>query len=108
MQNPVYLLFLRCGDIRFANHVVAFYRRRNNRGRVTVAGRQTPFSQIIGTAETGTDTGAVFLSTFVDKPESCGNGSGWALTGSARCGLNDDRPNVRSLTTLVGLPKPNI
>jgi hypothetical protein len=71
-----------------------------------VAGRHTPFSQIIGTADIGTDTG--FLSTFVDKPESCGNGSGWAFTGSARIGLNDDRPNVRSLTTLVGLPSPNI
>jgi hypothetical protein len=98
----------RC-HIRFANHVVAFYRRRNNRGRVEIiAGRQTPFSQIIGTADIGTDTGTVLLSTNVDKPESCGNGSGWALTGSARIDLNDDKPNVRSLTTLVGLPKPNI
>jgi hypothetical protein len=63
-----------------------------------VAGRQTPFSQTIG-------TDAVLFS---DKPESCGNGSGWAFTGSARIDLNDDRPNVRSLTTLVGLPMPNI
>jgi hypothetical protein len=82
-------------------------------GRVTVAGRHTPFSQIIGTADIGTadigtDAGAGFLSTFVDKPESCGNGSGRAFTGSARIDLNDDRPNVRSLTTLVGLPSPNI
>jgi hypothetical protein len=50
----------------------------------------------------------VVLSTFVDKPESCGNGSGLGITGSARIDLNDDKPNVRSLTTLVGLPKPNI
>jgi hypothetical protein len=98
----------RC-HIRFANHVVAFYRRRNNLGRVTVPGRQTPFSQIIGTADIGTDTGTGFLSTNVDKPESCGNGSGWAFTGSARIDLNDAKPNVRSLTTLIrDSPRPNI
>jgi hypothetical protein len=75
-------------------------------GPVTVAGRHTPFSQIIGTADCGENTG---LATGVlGAEESCGNGSGWALTGSARIDLNDDRPNVRSLTTLVGLPSPNI
>jgi hypothetical protein len=50
----------------------------------------------------------VVLFTFMYKPESCGNGSGWAFTGSARIDLNDAKPNVRSLTTLVGLPMPNI
>jgi len=79
-------------------------------GRDVAAGRHTPFSQIIGTADIGTDTGTGmgFLSNKVDKPESCGNGFGWALTGSARL-TDDDRPNVRSLTTRVwDSPSPNI
>jgi hypothetical protein len=75
-------------------------------GRVTVAGRHTPFSQIIG-ADTGASTG--LATGVIGAEESCGNGSGWALTGSARIDLNDDRPNVRSLTTRVwDSPSPNI
>jgi hypothetical protein len=51
----------------------------------------------------------VVLSTFVENPESCGNGSGLGITGSARIDLNDDKPNVRSLTTLIrDSPRPNV
>jgi hypothetical protein len=80
-------------------------------GRLTVAGRHTPFSQIIGAADIGADTGASsgLATCVIGAEESCGNGSGWALTGSARIDLNDAKPNVRSLTTRVwDSPSPNI